>query len=211
MDLSKIKDKFPALYGAAHPLHTLWRTFCQMVVWIFYRRYEYGGLENLPRKGAVLLCANHPCSLVDAVIIQAICPRIIHPLARSGLFKNPIIRPILTLIQAIPVYRRQDNEQGAGKGDDTSKRNTDTFDTCYQKLKAGRAILIFPEGVTHSDPKMRKFKTGAARMTLGAMEQNGVAPVLLPIGLNYSDAGRFRSSVFVKIGTPIPINKDTGK
>ena len=180
------------------PVRAGWRWFCRSVVRVFYRRCEVDGLENVPREGPLLLCANHPSALVDAVIVQSVVPRMAHPLARSGLFRNPLLWPVLALVQAVPVYRRQD------AGGDTS-RNLDSFHSCYRMFAAGEALLIFPEGVSHSNPQLLEVKTGAARLALGALERNGRAPVVLPVGLNFSQVGRFRGSLLVMIGKPLPV------
>lgn len=173
----------------------LWRKFCQIVVAVFYRHYEVDGLQHLSGKQPILLCANHANALADAVVLQAISSRLIHPLARSGLFKNPLLWPVLKMIQAVPIFRRQD------KGSDTAK-NQDSFSRCYDFFKRGEILLIFPEGQSHSDPSLRPLKTGAARMLLGAIEA-GAEPLVIPAGLNFSSKGNFRSTVFVKIGEPV--------
>lgn len=182
----------------------IWRRFCILVVKIFYRHYEVVGLEQLNTDKPVLLCANHANALADAVVLQAISTRLIHPLARSGLFKNPVLWPILKLIQAVPVYRRQDNEG------DTSK-NQDAFEQCYNLFDRKGVLLIFPEGQSHSDPSLRVLKTGAARVVLGASDAGRQVPVVLPVGLNFSDKGRFRSTVLIKIGKPVAIDPFLGK
>lgn len=174
----------------------IWKQFCILVVKIFYRQCEVVGLERLNMDNPVLLCANHANALADAVVLQAISTRLIHPLARSGLFKNPVLWPVLKLIQAVPVYRRQD------EGADTTK-NQDSFEQCYDLFDKMGVLLIFPEGQSHSDPSIHSLKTGAARVALGARDAGRQVPVVLPVGLNFSDKGRFRSTVFVKIGEPI--------
>ena len=173
-----------------------WRLFCRGMVRVFYRRCEVQGLERVPAAGAGLLCANHASALADAVIVQAACPRPVHPLARSGLFANPVLRPLLATIQAVPIYRAQDT------GGDTS-RNVDSFSRCYELLARGGLLLIFPEGQSHSDPRLRPLKTGAARLALGALERSGRAPAILPVGLTFTAKGRFRSSVLVQVGAPV--------
>ena len=175
-----------------------WLWFCRAVVWAFYRRHEVEGRERIPKHGPLVICANHPSALVDAVILQWVSPRLVHPLARSGLFRNPLVRPLLSMIRAVPVHRQQD------VGSDTS-RNVDMFERCYEMLESGGALLIFPEGVTHSQPQLQKLKTGAARLALGYLARTGEKPVVLPVGLNFSEAGRFRSSVLVRVGDPLSI------
>ena len=181
------------------PAAWLFRLFCQGMVRIFYRHCEVDGLDELLKPGPVLLCANHSNALADAVILQALSPRLIHPLARSGLFKNPLLHPFLAAIEAVPVYRRQDNTA-------QMKKNVDSFARVYEMLAKGEVLLIFPEGQSHSDPKLRHMKTGAARMALGAAQHKGVTTRLLPVGMTFSHKGRFRSTVLIKFGEPIPVS-----
>ncbi len=194
--------------SAASPPPTLgqraWRRLCRITVKLFYRRFEVSGLERLPSDGAVVLCANHANALVDALIVQAAIPRPIHPLARGGLFRKPLLRPILAVLQAVPIYRRNPEQT------DTN-RNQGSFERCFEYLADGRVLLIFPEGQSHSDPSLRPLKTGAARLALGAAEQASQSPVVTPVGLTFTHKGRFRSSVLVQVGSPIKVAQRTGE
>ncbi|MFQ5995547.1 MAG: 1-acyl-sn-glycerol-3-phosphate acyltransferase, partial [Acidiferrobacterales bacterium] len=181
-----------------------WCLFCGLLVRIFCGRCEAQGFRHLPTRGPVLLCANHPNSALDAITIQAVCPRLIHPLAKSGLFENPLARPWLRLMQAVPMYRRQD------PGVDTA-RNIDSFAACYELFVSGGVLLIFPEGTTHSDPRLRELRTGAARIALGSIESTGTAPMIFPVGVNFSEKGTWRSDVFVKMGEAIDLKPLPGE
>ncbi|MDA8017869.1 MAG: lysophospholipid acyltransferase family protein [Thermoanaerobaculia bacterium] len=190
---------------------TIWRRVCQFMVRIFYRRFEAVGTDDLPADGPIILCANHVNALVDALVIQAACPRPIHPIARSGLFRNPLLRPILSFIQAVPIYRRHQPRADAGpirkmidqhqarRGD----RNEGSFSKLYELLDEGRVILIFPEGQSHSDPSLRPLKTGAARLALGHFERTGEPAPVVPIGLLFTAKGRFRAGALVQVGEPV--------
>ncbi|MEM9552971.1 MAG: 1-acyl-sn-glycerol-3-phosphate acyltransferase [Acidobacteriota bacterium] len=175
-----------------------WRTLCRVLARTFYRRVEVTGTERLSLDGPVILCANHVNALADAVVAQAAVPRPIHPIARSGLFRNPLLRPILRLIQAVPVHRRH-------PGRDTREQNRKTFERCFEYLEQGRVLLIFPEGQSHSDPSLRPLKTGAARLALGHLERTGEVPVVMPLGLTFTHKGRFRAHVLAQVGEPIPV------
>ncbi|MCP4656561.1 MAG: hypothetical protein GY856_14205 [bacterium] len=185
-----------------------WCRFCRMMTAIFYRRREASGVENLPRKGPVILCANHVNALVDAVVIQANCPCPVHPLARSGLFRSPLLRPLLALQQAVPIYRRRRDDEGV---DESARRNLESFQQCYEYLDQGRVLLIFPEGQSHSDPRLRPIKTGAARLALGFHECHGIMPAVVPVGLTFTHKGRFRTGVLVQYGQPVPFPATSGE
>ncbi len=180
-------------------LQKFWFRFCRLVVRVFYRNFEISGKENIPENTGLLLCANHVNALVDVVVLQASINKELLPLARSGLFLNPFLKPILNFIGAIPVYRRND------PGSDTSQ-NEDSFIKCHEALASNKIIIIFPEGQSHSDPHINKLKTGAARIALGALQNNETAPKILPVGLTFSRKGKFRSDVLVQYGTAIDLS-----
>jgi glycerol-3-phosphate O-acyltransferase / dihydroxyacetone phosphate acyltransferase len=175
----------------------LWRLFCRGVVRVFYRRVELVHRERLPAGGPAILCANHLNALADPIILQSLVPFPLHPLARSGLFRNPLLWPLLWLARAIPVYRRH-----AGAEADPA-RNDATFRRATEVLARDGAILIFPEGESHSDPRLKPLKTGAARIALAAQRERGIETPLVPLSLVFTRRGRFRSSVLVQVGEPI--------
>ncbi|MCG7868756.1 MAG: 1-acyl-sn-glycerol-3-phosphate acyltransferase, partial [Candidatus Thiodiazotropha taylori] len=176
----------------------LWQRFCRWVVKIFYRQFEVSGLENLPEDRGIVLCANHVNALADPLVIQAATQKAIRPLARSGLFDNPLLRPVLQHIGAVPIYRRDD------PGVDIS-RNTDSFEKCYGLLAKGETLIIFPEGQSHDDSKLSVLKTGAARLALGTIKMAGVEPAVIPVGLTFPQKGQFRSAALVQFGKPIEL------
>ena len=176
-----------------------WQQFCRLVVRIFYRRFEVAGLDNLPDDRGIILCANHVNALADAVVLQAATRKAIRPLARSGLFNHPLLKPILHRIGAVPIYRRGD------PGADTTK-NRETFSRCYELLAGRETLIIFPEGQSHDAPRLTELKTGAARLALETIQTTGVEPSLIPTGLTFPQKGRFRSAVLVQFGKPVDLN-----
>lgn len=180
----------------------LWLRFCRFVVKIFYRRFEITGREYIPENEGLILCANHINALADVVILQASTDKILRPLARSGLFENPLLKPVLDMIGAVPVYRQGD------KGSDVTE-NENSFKRCFELLAINETLIIFPEGQSHSDPYLHELKTGAARMALGAIATNNRQPVVLPVGLTFTQKGKFRSDVLVQYGKPIDLTVHT--
>src|SRR5207245_645757 len=121
-------------------------------------------------------------------------------LAKAPLFRMPVIGFFCRAFEAIPVHRRQDASSDPAQ-------NRETFDTARAVLARGGAIAIFPEGASHSDPKLRPLKTGAARIAFGAAA--GLAPSssirIVPAGLYYRAKRTFRSAALLHFGEPFAV------
>lgn len=180
---------------------TLWINLCRFFVRAFYRKVEIHNADQLKEKRAMILCANHSNALADAVLLQYCSRHLIHPIARSGLFKNIFMRIILNIWQAIPVYRRQDSPDG-------TVDNDAMFNKVFEILHTNEIIMIFPEGQSHSDSQLRDIRSGISRIALGYKNRYRQPPVILPVGLNFSGNNYFRSNVFINIGEPLEISDE---
>jgi glycerol-3-phosphate O-acyltransferase/dihydroxyacetone phosphate acyltransferase len=167
---------------------------------IFFHHIEVAGLERVPLTGAVIFVLNHPNGLVDPVFILCLAPRRVSFLAKSPLFRMPVIGYFVRALEAIPVYRRQD------KGEDTS-RNRETFQKSTALLKRGGTIAICPEGVSHNEPRLLPLKTGAARIALAAASSSNEAldVKIVPAGLYYTSKTTFRSAALLYFGAPLRV------
>ncbi|MGA7990816.1 MAG: 1-acyl-sn-glycerol-3-phosphate acyltransferase [Thermoanaerobaculia bacterium] len=165
---------------------------------LFYRRIEVSGLENLPRDGPVLLVANHSNGLVDPMVVLRALGRPVVFVAKSTLWKVPVLRSFLDLLGCVPVVRRREFPEGEKAGG--PERNEESLQRLAAVLEAGGCVLIFPEGRSHSDPRLSEIRTGAARILLLSKK----SPVVVPVGLWFTKKEEFRSDVLVKIGTPVP-------
>lgn len=165
--------------------------------WInrFFRKIQVLGTENVI-PGPVIFAINHPNNLIDSLVVAYAIERKIHYLATAQLFRNKIMSLFLHKMGVIPVYRKQDD---ASHGD----KNVSMFQACYDVLKEGGAIGIYPEGTTHAEPRIRKIKTGAARIALETENLYHPGVKVVPVGLNFSVRKSFRSEVIVSIGPPI--------
>jgi glycerol-3-phosphate O-acyltransferase / dihydroxyacetone phosphate acyltransferase len=162
----------------------------------------------VPRTGAAIFVINHPNGLIDPGLVFAAMPRRISFLAKSTLFRLPVIGWLLMTVEALPVFRQVD------AGADVSQ-NTRTFEACRRLLRRGRCIALFPEGVSHNAPKLLPIKTGAARIALGAIsskdEGDAEKPLLhpylriVPVGLYYASKTSFRSEALLRFGPPIEV------
>ena len=166
----------------------------------FYRRISSQHLEQIPNKGPIIFVCNHPNTMIDPLLVGTTCKRKLFFFAKATLFNNTFTNWILKNLQLVPVYRKQDDPSKANK-------NTDTFEKGYQILEEDGAFLIFPEGISTGDRKLSKIKTGAARIGFGAMVRNNWALNIniVPVGLSYSNAIKFKSNVIIRYGKPIQL------
>lgn len=169
---------------------------------IFFEEIEIHNIKNVPTEGPILIAANHPSSIMDALVLGVKTPRKIHYIGHSGLFSNPISKKFLYAMGIIPVYRRFDNP-------DNMNKNDDMFLAAYTILEEGKCIGIFPEGTSQTVRKVLKLKTGTARIALGAEKQNdfNLGVTIIPLGLYFTARHRFRSNVLLNFGKPIIVSE----
>jgi 1-acyl-sn-glycerol-3-phosphate acyltransferase len=169
-----------------------------LILRIYFRHVEVVGLHRIPAEGPVIFVLNHPNGLVDPVVILCYSPRQITFLGKEPVFKMFFIGWVARMIEAIPVYRQQD-ESGGLRSSGIQQKNQITFDKVRKLLSEGKSIAIFPEGVSHSDTKLKPLKSGAARIALGSNLEN---LKIVPAGLYYTEKREFRSSVLLYFGEP---------
>ncbi|KAI6143231.1 hypothetical protein BKA82DRAFT_4184090 [Pisolithus tinctorius] len=81
----------------------------------------------------------------------------------------------------------------------------------YQRLKEGGCIGIFPEGGSHDRTDLLPLKAGVSLMALGAMANDPSMKVkIVPVGLYYFHAHRFRSRAVVEFGSALDMFKQGG-
>lgn len=164
----------------------------------FYRVETSGA--PLVDSGPTLLVGNHSNGLVDPGLFIALSRTPVRFLAKFTLFEMPLVGLVVRWLRAIPIYRQKD---GVG-----TERNERSFDAALDALAEGGVLGLFPEGTSHSGTRLlRPFRTGAARIALGAEARAGfeLGLRIQPVGLVYDDRGRFRSRVTVHAGEPFTV------
>ncbi|QPG76944.1 hypothetical protein FOA43_004338 [Brettanomyces nanus] len=87
--------------------------------------------------------------------------------------------------------------------------NHKLFDTVFNRLNEGDLIAIAPEGGSHDRTDLLPLKPGVAIMALGAAAKYpGLKIPIVPCGLNYFHAHKFRSRAVLEFGRPIIIDDE---
>jgi 1-acyl-sn-glycerol-3-phosphate acyltransferase len=170
-------------------------------LFFYSKKILVSGKENIPKKGAVLFCVNHPNGLIDPLIVTTNTSRNDHYLVRAASFKKPFIKKILESLNLMPIYRIRDGANQLGK-------NKEIFENCANLFKRGESLMIFPEGSHNSKRTVRPLSKGFTRIIFGTLEQNPELKIkIIPVGLTYQNASFYPTKVTLNFGKPIAAEK----
>jgi 1-acyl-sn-glycerol-3-phosphate acyltransferase len=172
----------------------------------YYADVVIEGRGLLPASGPLLLVANHPNALVDAMLVSVAAPRRVLLTAKATLFEQPLLATALRGVGVVPLRRAKDEPSATSSPASSAGRNADAFRMVTRALAGGGAVLVFPEGISHDAPAIAPLRSGAARMALMAHDA-GVALRVVAVGLTYEEKERPRSRVLVRIGEPLDVEE----
>jgi 1-acyl-sn-glycerol-3-phosphate acyltransferase len=127
-------------------------------VYATYFRWRVFNPERVPLQGGVILASNH-ASFLDPPLVGAGLRRDINYLARESLFRFPGIGALLRSWNSVPV----DRDGGGARG----------LKAILERLLAGGAIILFPEGTRTKDGQLQPARSG-----IGLTVIKSTAPVV---------------------------------
>jgi 1-acyl-sn-glycerol-3-phosphate acyltransferase len=138
----------------------LWRAaqaFARVVIALVCRLRVTGDVPDGLRDGPLILAGNHiatfdPICLTAVSRMRGLSPRM---MATGGLFRAPVVGPLMTWAGHIPVDRGRESVANA-------------VPAAIDALRAGSVVFIYPEGRIGLDPAMwpERAKSGLARLAL---------------------------------------------
>ena len=168
---------------------------------------DWSGQQHIPTDGPVILAANH-LSYMDIFAVSLFADsagRYPVFLAKSSLFKIPVVGPFISRLGQLPVYRGQ------------ADVGLVLRQAAELAAKNNACVIFYPEGTVTRDPEQWPMvaKTGVARL---ALEQNiPVVPIahwgaqrILPYG---DHVPRFlpRKTVQIVAGPPVDLSEFAGQ
>lgn len=180
-------------------VYQILKAILRLCLWAFYKELKVNGREKIPAKGPMILAVNHPNSFMDPLIVARYTKQRVGFLANSKIFKSPLAAKVFAYLHVIPIFRKQDLKPGE------VANNASSFRKCFEYLDKSGTIMIFPEGNSFNELKLRELKTGTARIALEWEAQRDFTGgmKIATIALNYYDPIRFNSKVVVNIDEPI--------
>jgi len=122
---------------------------------------EVKGIEYIPKKGRLIIAANHS-SYLDFICLIAVLNRPIYFLVAEKFYHNIFWWPLVRFTNQIKVERQ-------------AKDKLDVIKMASQILKKERILGIFPEGTRSRDGKIHKAYSGVVK--LARLNQSPIVPV----------------------------------
>ncbi|HEV7360129.1 MAG TPA: lysophospholipid acyltransferase family protein [Mycobacterium sp.] len=165
-------------------------------------RITYGGVENIPERGGVVVAINHT-SYVDwlpAALATRRRGRRLRFMIKAEMQRVKVVNILIKRTGTIPVDR------GAGAG---------AYAVAVRRLREGELVGVYPEATISRSFELKEFKTGAARM---AREADVPIVPLIVWGAQRvwtkdhpRKIGRHKVPVSVQVGPPLHADDDIAR
>lgn len=176
------------------------RPLARLGTYLFFQKIYFANENRIPRNKPVILAINHPTGFMEPIIMAVLLKKPLHFLVRGDFFSKKIYGALLRALHMIPIFRMRDNTGFSGV-----KSNFSTFEACYAGLKSGKIIMIFPEGRTVLEKRLRPLQRGLVRIAFGTLERYPELEDLfiVPVGVNFTDGEQPRGKVMINFGEPL--------
>ncbi|MCB9080168.1 MAG: 1-acyl-sn-glycerol-3-phosphate acyltransferase [Lewinellaceae bacterium] len=180
-------------------LYQVARPIARLGLRVFLRKIQLAHAERIPWGKPIILAVNHPTGFMEPSILAVFLQGPIFFLVRGDFFQNPLANFMLRALHMVPIFRMRDG------GINGLKTNYSTFAACHAALAANKSIMIFPEGLTEHEKRLRPLQRGLGRIAFGVLDAYPDLEdvYVVPIGVTFTYADRFRSSVMMSVGEPI--------
>jgi 1-acyl-sn-glycerol-3-phosphate acyltransferase len=185
---------------------------CNRISKVQFRSLEASGIENIPIDRGSLCCAWHTNGVLDALQITLNHPRYFVLGARHDLVTRPMLGWWTRRMAVQPVVRKAELLRGGCTEEEANFLNGRSLMTLASGIANGYGCVLFPEGTSHNNSYMLRFRTGPMRTVLAAgalaATSNKPLPVLIPLGLHFRQKEHFRTDVWVEYGKPIQVESE---
>ena len=166
--------------------YRLCRLICRIFGFFAYR-FRITGIENVPKEGAFLLCANHVHAF-DPIAVTMFLKQIPRFMAKKELFTPGFGNWFFNSYGAYPIDRNAAVDMNA-------------YRATMDYLKNGHGIVIFSQGT-----RTEGFENAKSGVAVFALKSG--APII-PVGI--SGTYKFFSKIYLNYGEPILMDEYAGQ
>jgi len=174
-----------------------------------FRTREVTGRDTLPADRGNLCCAWHTNGLIDPLAIALNHNRFFVLGGRHDLVTRPLLSWWTRRMAVQPVVRKAELLRGGCSEEEATQINGRSLLMLATGISEGFGCVLFPEGTSHSDSSMLRFRTGPMRTVLAAgaiaKSRGNPLPAVIPIGLHFRNRELFRTDEWVEYGAPLQL------
>lgn len=185
------------------PGYSVFRFLADHYVKGSFRFVRFLDKKKVPKEGSIIYAPNHCDALMDplAVVVMDFKQKVF--VARADIFEKPLIRKILTFFKIMPINRVRDGLRSVLKTEDTIEKSIEVLNNLVP-------FCILPEGMHRSKHSLLPMGKGLSRIAMGAdkqRERHRGHIYIVPVGLEYGDYYRYRSTLILQVGDPIDVTQ----
>lgn len=136
----------------------------KMMLFVSGHKVQVQGQENIPSEGGVCFVSNHS-GFFDIALLLAYCSRYIAFIAKRELIYFPVLNLWIALLGGLFIDRKN------------PRKALRTINAGVARIKAGGAMLIFPEGHRSRDQGLLPFHPGSLK--LATQSEAVIVPVAI--------------------------------
>ncbi len=174
-----------------------------------FRTREVTGRDTLPADRGNLCCAWHTNGLIDPLAIALNHNRFFVLGGRHDLVTRPLLSWWTRRMAVQPVVRKAELLRGGCSEEEATQINGRSLLMLATGISEGFGCVLFPEGTSHSESSMLRFRTGPMRTVLAAgaiaKSRGNPLPAVIPIGLHFRNRELFRTDEWVEYGAPLQL------
>ncbi|MDH3786558.1 MAG: 1-acyl-sn-glycerol-3-phosphate acyltransferase, partial [Acidobacteriota bacterium] len=141
--------------GDSHGTMRAGRAWARAMLWVTGTRVVYRNLDRLTSNQPCIYVVNHE-SYLDVWVLLRVLPLTTRFVAKASLFRVPAMGWAMRAAGFIPIDRGNRN------------RAIRSLDTAIERIKAGRNVLLFPEGTRSRSGELQPFKKGPFHLAMRA-------------------------------------------
>ena len=180
--------------------YTCLRTLADPYIHHSFKKIRYDGKEKVPKEGAIIFASNHCAAQMDPLAVLSMTPEKKVFVARADIFRKPFLQKILTYFKIMPINRVRDGLRSVLNAEETIEKSIEV-------LNNHTPFCILPEGMHRPMHSLLPLGKGLSRVALGACKtiQDGRHVYIVPVGCEYGDYFRYRTTLLATVGEPIDV------
>lgn len=201
-------------YESRVPGSFLWTNvafwLCRRVSAAQFRTTSSSSHTPLQREGGGAMCCGwHTNGLMDPLGIFLHHPKEFVVGARHDLVTRPLLSWWTRRLAVQPVVRKAELLRGGCTEEEALHLNGRSLLALSSGVAHGFGCVLFPEGTSHSESHMIRFKTGPMRTVLAAsalaLANDLPLPHLVPVGLHFRRRDLFRTDQYIEFAEPLQL------